>query len=115
MRSWFALVLAPGAALAVQSAMYILVLPACANQSTLRLHGSAAVALAITLGLALLARADWRHHDSEAAPPDDSGLHFGLVGMAERARALGGSLEAGPTADGWLVTAAVRRTAEAAR
>jgi hypothetical protein len=72
MRSWFALVLAPGAALVVQSAMYILVLPACASQSALRLHGSAAVALAITLGLALLARADWRSHYSEAAPPDDS-------------------------------------------
>jgi signal transduction histidine kinase len=31
--------------------------------------------------------------------------HFGIVGMQERARALGGHLEAGPTADGWAVTA----------
>ena len=41
-------------------------------------------------------------------PPPDSGsgdLHFGVVGMAERARALGGDLVAGPTADGWRVEA----------
>jgi signal transduction histidine kinase len=31
--------------------------------------------------------------------------HFGLVGMRERARALGGKLDAGPTADGWRVEA----------
>jgi signal transduction histidine kinase len=31
--------------------------------------------------------------------------HFGIVGMQERARALGGHLEAGPTTDGWAVTA----------
>ena len=41
-------------------------------------------------------------------PPPDSGpgdLHFGVVGMAERAPALGGDLVAGPTADGWRVEA----------
>jgi signal transduction histidine kinase len=31
--------------------------------------------------------------------------HFGLVGMRERARALGGKLDAGPTVDGWRVVA----------
>ncbi len=31
--------------------------------------------------------------------------HFGLVGMGERARALGGTMEAGPSADGWRVSA----------
>lgn len=31
--------------------------------------------------------------------------HFGLVGMGERARALGGQFEAGPTPDGWRVDA----------
>jgi len=30
---------------------------------------------------------------------------FGLIGMAERARSLGGSLSAGPSADGWRVDA----------
>jgi signal transduction histidine kinase len=36
---------------------------------------------------------------------DDDVGHFGLVGMRERARALGGELDAGPTADGWRVEA----------
>jgi signal transduction histidine kinase len=37
------------------------------------------------------------------AAPD--GRHFGLVGMRERARGLGGDLTAGPTTDGWRVEA----------
>jgi signal transduction histidine kinase len=40
-----------------------------------------------------------------AAPPDPDAGHFGLVGMRERARALGGELSARPTADGWIVEA----------
>lgn len=40
-----------------------------------------------------------------ATQPDPSAGHFGLVGMRERARSLGGELDAGPTADGWTVTA----------
>jgi signal transduction histidine kinase len=49
-----------------------------------------------------------------AAPA--AGPHFGLVGMAERARAVGGELEAGPSEDGWRVEARlpVRRHPEAA-
>jgi signal transduction histidine kinase len=37
-----------------------------------------------------------------AGEPERAG--FGLIGMHERAAALGGELTAGPTADGWLVT-----------
>ena len=44
-----------------------------------------------------------RDRGRAATPPDPDAGHFGLVGMRERARALGGELEAGPTADGWLV------------
>jgi signal transduction histidine kinase len=40
-----------------------------------------------------------------AAPPDGQGLHFGLVGMAERTRSLGGRFDAGPTSDGWRLEA----------
>ena len=40
-----------------------------------------------------------------ASPPDPEVMQFGLVGMAERARALGGQCTAGPTADGWRVEA----------
>jgi signal transduction histidine kinase len=45
-----------------------------------------------------------------------TGPHFGLVGMAERARAVGGELEVGPSEDGWRVEARlpVRRHPEAA-
>lgn len=46
-----------------------------------------------------------RDRGRAATPPDPDGGHFGLVGMHERARAIGGGLEAGPTADGWLVAA----------
>ena len=42
-------------------------------------------------------------HGTPAADPASG--HFGIVGMRERARALGGELDAGPTADGWRVEA----------
>ena len=44
-------------------------------------------------------------HGRAAAQPDPNSGHFGLVGMSERARALGGSLDAGTTSDGWRVDA----------
>ena len=40
-----------------------------------------------------------------ASSPDPEVVQFGLVGMAERARALGGQCTAEPTADGWHVEA----------
>lgn len=40
---------------------------------------------------------------SPAADPVDPSGHFGLIGMRERARAVGGHLDAGPTGDGWAV------------
>jgi signal transduction histidine kinase len=42
-------------------------------------------------------------HGRPAAPPQPDDGHFGLTGMRERARALGGDLDAGPTIDGWRV------------
>ena len=44
-------------------------------------------------------------HGRAAAAPDPNSGHFGLIGMSERARALGGSLDAGATIDGWRVDA----------
>jgi signal transduction histidine kinase len=57
-----------------------------------------------------------------AAASDPKAGRFGLIGMRERALALGGELDAGPTAEGWrvelrlpaTVTAASRDTAGAA-
>jgi signal transduction histidine kinase len=44
-------------------------------------------------------------HGRAPAEPDRANGHFGLVGMRERARAVGGDFDAGPTADGWQVQA----------
>jgi signal transduction histidine kinase len=44
-------------------------------------------------------------HGRAPARPDRANGHFGLVGMLERARAVGGDLDASPTADGWRVEA----------
>ncbi len=44
-------------------------------------------------------------HGVPALPPEPGSGHFGLVGMRERARALGGRLVAAPTDDGWRVEA----------
>jgi signal transduction histidine kinase len=44
------------------------------------------------------------HGRAPVGGADDNG-HFGLMGMRERARAVGGELEAGPTGDGWRVEA----------
>ena len=59
--------------------------------------------------IAAIADADVRAHRrrprAAAASPDPNSGHFGLIGMSERARALGGSLDAGTTIDGWRVDA----------
>jgi signal transduction histidine kinase len=48
-----------------------------------------------------------------AATPDHGRPHYGLLGMRERATALGGELTAGPSQNGWRVTCRLPlRTAE---
>jgi signal transduction histidine kinase len=44
-------------------------------------------------------------HGRAPTSGDHTDGHFGLLGMRERARAVGGELEAGPTPDGWRVDA----------
>jgi signal transduction histidine kinase len=49
----------------------------------------------------------------DSAGPPGHGSGMGLINMAERAGALGGSCTAGPGGHGWLVTATLpRRAAE---
>jgi signal transduction histidine kinase len=49
------------------------------------------------------------HDDGEAARPA-AGAGYGLLGMAERAKLLGGSCQAGPDpAGGWTVEATLPR------
>jgi hypothetical protein len=55
MKSWLALIVAPSTALAAQSVLYSLVTPACSTQTRLQIHLVAAVALAITVVLSLIA------------------------------------------------------------
>lgn len=51
-----------------------------------------------------------RDDGAAAAAPDGDGPGYGLLGMAERATLLGGTIEAGPGADGgWAVSAVLPR------
>jgi signal transduction histidine kinase len=45
------------------------------------------------------------HDRGDGPPPRRSPGGFGLVGMQERARSVGGTVHAGPVADGWRVSA----------
>jgi signal transduction histidine kinase len=45
-----------------------------------------------------------------AAPAANGSAGVGIVGMRERVEAVGGALDAGPTADGWRVRARIPRT-----
>lgn len=50
------------------------------------------------------------HDDGHAASPSDDTSGFGLAGMAERTRLLGGSFDAGPHPErGWIVDASIPR------
>lgn len=67
-----------------------------------------APANAVRIDLALEAesvRLSVRDRGSAPALESANVAHFGLVGMSERARALGGVVAAGPTEDGWAVDA----------
>jgi signal transduction histidine kinase len=44
-------------------------------------------------------------HGHRPTSPRDDPTAFGVVGMRERARGLGGELSAGPAGDGWRVEA----------
>jgi len=68
----------------------------------------AAVTVTLATGDALTVEVVDERADG-ASPPDPDRPHFGLLGLAERVGAAGGTLEAGPRGDGvgWRVTATV--------
>jgi signal transduction histidine kinase len=68
----------------------------------------AAVTITLATGDALTVEVVDERVDG-ASPPDPDRPHFGLLGLAERVGAAGGTLEAGPRGDGvgWRVTATV--------
>ena len=87
---------------AVGTALHRIAREALANVARHAPENRVELAVAVDAGEVHLVVAD---RGRPGAPPDPDDGHFGLVGMRERARALGGDLEAGPTADGWRVDA----------
>jgi len=87
---------------AVGTAVHRIAREALANVARHAPENSVELVIDVDHGAVHLVVAD-RGRAAVAADPD--GRHFGLVGMGERARALGGELQAGPTADGWRVDA----------
>ena len=73
MRSWLALIVAPSLMLGVQSVMYALVTPSCAAQARFGLHASGAIALAVTVLLAVLAWGEWKRLAEPASADHDAG------------------------------------------
>jgi hypothetical protein len=75
MKSWLALILGPSIALAVQSAMYSMVTPACSSQTRLQLHLTAAVALTVVVVLAVIAFGESSLRRPEPGTPDSDEPH----------------------------------------
>lgn len=75
MKSWLALVLAPGVALAAQSVLYSLVTPSCGAQNRLQLHLIAAVALAVVVVAAVVAFGESSLHRREPGSFDSDEQH----------------------------------------
>jgi hypothetical protein len=67
MRSWPALLLAPLTALAQQSICLALTRHACEQQTTLAVHVTCGVSLALIVAMSLLAASDWRSTGAPAA------------------------------------------------
>ncbi|MEA2827032.1 MAG: hypothetical protein QOG43_1471 [Actinomycetota bacterium] len=92
---------------AVGTALHRIAREALANVARHAPGNRVELAVAVDAGEVRLVVAD---RGRPGSPPDPDDGHFGLVGMRERARALGGDLEAGPTADGWRVDARLPAT-----
>jgi signal transduction histidine kinase len=90
------------------TALHRIAREALANVARHAPHNDVELTLDVDRGVAQLRVVD---RGRPAPAPDPGGGHFGIIGMQERARALGGDLRAGPTADGWQVEARLPMTA----
>jgi hypothetical protein len=90
LKSWLALLLAPSTALALQSVMYAMVTPECAQQARLWIHVAAGGGLLVAAVLAVLAWGEWRIHgagmpqgpDSDAPDPRSTRRFVAVLGSA---------------------------------
>ncbi|MEV4315965.1 histidine kinase [Actinocrispum sp. NPDC049592] len=89
-----------GLSVAVDLAAYRIVQEALTNAMKHAAGGSARVCLQVARG-----KLDIEVTNPMTGAPDPGGTGTGLVSMKERAHAVGGSFEAGPSADGWRVHA----------
>lgn len=93
-----------------QLAVYRIIQEALTN--TLRHSGvgtAVTVRVAATVHDVTVSAADRRSVSGAEGPPATWAEGHGVIGMRERVEALGGSLEVGPTAAGWLVRAVIPR------
>ena len=90
---------APG----VGVALYRVAQEALANAARHAPHARTVLELELTDGLVELV-AETTGSLATAAADDTGRPRYGLIGMRERAAALGGEFDAGPTGDGWRVS-----------
>jgi signal transduction histidine kinase len=84
----------------VGAGLYRIAREALANVARHASGNSVDLMLAVDEGVVRLVVED---RGRPAAAPDPKAGRFGLIGMRERALALGGELDAGPTSEGWRV------------
>ena len=105
MRIWLALVIAPLLALADQTVAFALVGPGCATQSTVLLHGSHALFLALAIATVVAGWRSWR--ETAVAPARDGpGVlqrHF-LAGIAVTVAVLSAAAIAAMWIPTWLIS-----------
>ena len=105
MAIWLGLIIAPLLALADQTIAFALDGPGCASQTTLVLHASHAIFLALTIAVAIAAWRRWL--ETAPARVEDGGgavqRHF-LSGLAATAAALSAAAIAAMWLPTWLIS-----------
>jgi hypothetical protein len=108
MRIWLALIVAPLLALADQTVAFALVGPGCATQTTLGLHASHALFLALAVAATLAAWRNWQETTAVVAGDTDAvrQRHF-LAGVAMTVAALSAAAIVAMWIPTWLISPCV--------